>query len=86
MECVDSNVNTYIEKLDKFVLSMIESDNECNTESSSDSSSDSDAHDSDQSDENENDESDDQNDIPYEMRFQNPFLLRRFLRTYSVNK
>ena len=64
MECVDSNVNTYIEKLDKFVLSMIESDNECNTEYSS---SDSDAHDSDQSD--ENDESDDQNDIPYEMRF-----------------
>ena len=35
MECVDSNANTYIEKLDKLVLSMLQSDNESDIESSS---------------------------------------------------
>ena len=35
MECVDSNANSYIEKLDKLVLSMLQSDNESDIESSS---------------------------------------------------
>jgi len=35
MECVDLNANTYIDKLDKLVLSMIEPDNEFDTEYSS---------------------------------------------------
>jgi len=56
MECVDSNANTYIEKLDKLVLSMIESDNESDTESSS---SDDDMTESDESDANDPDTSDD---------------------------
>jgi len=84
MECVDSNANTYIEKLDKLVLSMIESDNESDTSGSNDDMTDSDESDSNDQDESnrddddssdetysdQDDESEDENAIPiYEMRW-----------------
>ena len=61
MECVDSNANTYIEKLDKLVLSMIDDDSDTESLCSDDEMTDSDESDTngpDTSDKNDPDESD----------------------------